>query len=236
MNEHEGKRKKLTVDLSELVFEMELGDSMERRGYLDTETGEIIDMPDDIMRAVEDGETGSVLVDWDEELAETAEKILGDEKNRFLPIPKRESREGYEVMVSFSGTVEDRQLREKLDIALDGKGAFRRFRSVLDQRPDELERWYKFKDDWMRDEAIQWLLENGIEPVQVISGYFNDDGTEVNADLVPKPGLCLTCRKDDAGGTEEILCTLTRNDQKDEDDFECGAYEPKSGGHRGDAP
>ncbi len=60
----------------------------------------------------------------------------------------------------------------------------------------------------------------------VISGYFNDDGTEVNPDLVPKPGRCLACKKDDAG-EEETLCTLTRNDQKGGKTFECGAYEPK---------
>lgn len=229
MNENKGDRKKLKVDLSELVFEMELGDNMERSGYLDTETGEIIDMPDDIMRGVEEGEPGSVLVEWDEELAEIADKILSDEKNRFLLIPRRESSEGYEIMVSFTGTVAGKELKAKLTVALDGKGAFRRFRNVLDRHPGELERWYKFKEDWMRDEAIQWLLENGIEPVQVISGYFNDDGTEINPDLVSKPGLCLTCKKDHASGKEEILCTLTRNDQKDEDDFECGAFEPKQG-------
>jgi len=228
MNENEGKRKKLKVDLSELVFEMEMGDNMERSGYFDTETGAIIDMPDDIMRALDDGETESALVEWDEELAEVAEKILSDEQNRFLPIPRRESREGYEIMASFAGTVENKGFKEKISIALDGKGAFRRFRNVLNQHPDELERWYKFKDDWMRDEAIQWLLENGIEPVQVISGYFNDNGTEINEDLVPKPGLCLTCKKDNATGKAEILCTLTRHDQKGVKEFECGAFESKS--------
>jgi hypothetical protein len=219
--------KKLKVDLKELVFEMEMGDNMERSGYLDTETGEIIDMPDEVMRAVDDGKTGEDLAEWDEDLAEVAGKILGDETNRFLLIPKRESGEGYEVMVSFAGSVEDRNLKEKLAVALDGKGAFRRFRNVLNQHPDELDRWYAFKDESVREEAIQWLIVNGIEPMQVASGYYNDDGTELNDDLVPKPGLCLTCRKDNAGGKEEILCVLTRNDQKDDGDFECGAYEPK---------
>ena len=165
MNDSEGNRKKLNVDLSELVFAMEMGDNMERSGYLDTETGRIIDMPDDIMCGVEEGRTVSLVVDWDEELAEVAQKILSDEANRFLLIPRRESHEGYEVMVSFAGTVVDPKIDEKLKIALDGKGAFRRFRNVLDQHPNELERWYKFKDDYMKDEAVQWLLDNGIEPV-----------------------------------------------------------------------
>jgi len=58
-------------------------------------------------------------------------------------------------------------------------------------------------------------------------GFYDDDGTEINQELLSKPSLCITCKKDDAGGMEEILCTLTRNDQKDELDFNCDAYEPK---------
>ena len=198
--------KKLKIDLSELVHKMELGENLELTGYLDTETGEIISMPDNVMGAVEEGdEAAGALPDWEQELAETAESILSDERDRFLLIPKRESREGYEIMAVFAGTVRGKGLKDKLSIALNGKGAFRRFRSVLDDHPAELERWYKFKDDCMREEAIQWLILNGIEAVQVISGYFNDDGTEINSDLVPKPGLCLTCRKENAGGKEEIM-------------------------------
>lgn len=146
-----------------------------------------------------------------------------------MPIPKRDPREAYDLMADFAESVKDKGLREKLAIALDGKGAFRRFRTVLEQS-GELGRWYAFKDERSRDAAVEWLLENGIEPVQVISGYFNDDGTEINPDLVPKPGLCLTCKKDNAGGKEEILCTLTRNDQTGGKVFECGAYEPKHSG------
>jgi hypothetical protein len=219
--------KKLKVDLKELVSEMEMGENMELTGYLDTETGEIISMPDEVMRAVEDSdEAAESLPEWEQELAEIAENILGDEKNRFLLIPKRESREGFEIMVAFAGSIKKKGLRDMLSLALNGKGAFRRFRSVLNGHPEELEKWYTFKDDWMREEAVQWLILNGIETVQVISGYFNDDGTEINADLVPKPGLCLTCKKDNASGKEEIPCVLTRNDQKGDKDFECGAYEP----------
>jgi hypothetical protein len=220
--------KKLKVDLGELVHELELGENLELSGYLDTETGEIISMPDDVMRAAEDSDAAAEgLPDWEQELVETAESILGDEKNRYLLIPKRESREGYEIMVAFAESVRGTGLRDMLSVALNGKGAFRRFRNILNGHPAELERWYTFKDDWMREEAVQWLIMNGIEPVQVASGFFNDDGTEINSDLVPKPGFCLTCKKDNAGGKEEILSILTRNDQKNEDEFECGAYEPK---------
>jgi len=57
--------------------------------------------------------------------------------------------------------------------------------------------------------------------------YFDDDGTEINPDLTPKPCLCVTCKKDGPPGKEEILCNLTRADQQGEGEFRCEAYEPK---------
>ena len=57
--------------------------------------------------------------------------------------------------------------------------------------------------------------------------FYNDDGTEVNSDLIPKPSLCISCKKDGLPGNEEILCNLNRMDQLGEDEFICGAYEPR---------
>ncbi|UCD52504.1 MAG: hypothetical protein JSW27_07680 [Phycisphaerales bacterium] len=58
--------------------------------------------------------------------------------------------------------------------------------------------------------------------------YFDDDGNELNPDLVAKPDLCVSCAKD-GDPTEEILCTLNRLDQEGEDEFRCDAYDRKSG-------
>ncbi|MHC4950042.1 MAG: hypothetical protein ACYTEU_03515 [Planctomycetota bacterium] len=57
--------------------------------------------------------------------------------------------------------------------------------------------------------------------------FFHDDGTEVNPDLIPKPSLCISCKKDELSGKENILCDLNRMDQHGEDEFICVAYEPK---------
>ncbi len=57
-------------------------------------------------------------------------------------------------------------------------------------------------------------------------GFFRDDGTAINSDLIKKPGLYVTCRKDD-DPQEEILCTVTRVDQQDEQQFQCDAFEPR---------
>ena len=57
--------------------------------------------------------------------------------------------------------------------------------------------------------------------------YFDDDGNEINPDLISKPDLCITCQKNELFGEEDILCNLTRSDQEGSDEFICDAYEPK---------
>jgi hypothetical protein len=54
--------------------------------------------------------------------------------------------------------------------------------------------------------------------------FFDDDGTEINAELISKPSLCLSCKKDN-DPREQAACNLNRMDQKVEDDFICEAYE-----------
>ncbi len=59
------------------------------------------------------------------------------------------------------------------------------------------------------------------------SGIYDDDGNKINTDLIPKPALCTTCKNDDAGGEERILCLLNRHDQIEEKEFECYSYVSK---------
>ena len=61
------------------------------------------------------------------------------------------------------------------------------------------------------------------------SGYFSDDGKEVDPLTVPMPSLCHSClKKNDA--KEETPCLLNRMDQKEEirkgEMFLCFTYEP----------
>ena len=54
--------------------------------------------------------------------------------------------------------------------------------------------------------------------------YFDDDGTEINPDLIPKPELCLICKKQN-DPAEEIICTINRLDQSDDEEYKCYAFE-----------
>jgi len=62
-------------------------------------------------------------------------------------------------------------------------------------------------------------------------GIFDDDGNPINTHSIPKPGLCVLCKLEDDSDTEEnILCNLNRFDQRNEKEFNCGAFEPKANG------
>ena len=70
----------------------------------------------------------------------------------------------YRWMAAFAETVADRRLRETLDLALDGRGAFRRFKAVLSDYPVERESWFAYHQECLDQEMKDWLLENDIEP------------------------------------------------------------------------
>lgn len=53
--------------------------------------------------------------------------------------------------------------------------------------------------------------------------YYDDDGNELDPTTIPMPQLCLGCEKKD-DPNETVLCNLNRLDQKDDPEFECGAY------------
>ena len=58
--------------------------------------------------------------------------------------------------------------------------------------------------------------------------FYDKDGKEIDPALIPLPELCLNCdKRDDA--EEEILCTLTRLDQRNKEKFVCCAYESRYG-------
>jgi hypothetical protein len=136
--------RQLPINLEELaeVMDMTMRDTIEF--YLDTQTGELVITGDGV-----DEETD----------VEDAE--------RYAPVPARESRENYEVMRDFIATLDDRRLADRLSDAITGSGAFGRFKRALAARPEAQSRWYQFRSDALRRDAIDWLESIGLQPTPV---------------------------------------------------------------------
>ena len=105
------------------------------------------------------------LPDWQKKVVKLAQEILLNKPDRYIYIPEGPPCNGYDLMVEFAEKVEDELLREKLSTALDGKGAFRRFKNVIADYPDYREKWFKFRDERINKKVIEWLNSIGIKPI-----------------------------------------------------------------------
>ncbi len=83
----------------------------------------------------------------------------------YLRIDPVSSREQYRWMERFIPMVEDADLQAKLSQAIDGKGAFRRFKDVLMAYGPERERWFSFRSERLRIFMEAWLAAHALSPI-----------------------------------------------------------------------
>jgi hypothetical protein len=81
----------------------------------------------------------------------------------YLRIDPVSSREQYRWMERFIPMVDDTDLRGKLAQAIDGKGAFRRFKDVLMTYGADRERWFTFRSERLRTFMEAWLSAHAIK-------------------------------------------------------------------------
>ena len=81
----------------------------------------------------------------------------------YLRIDPVSSREQYRWMERFIPMVDDAELRGKLAHAIDGKGAFRRFKDVLMTYAADRERWFAFRSERLRPFMEAWLNAHAIQ-------------------------------------------------------------------------
>ena len=135
----------LPVDLEELASHME-GDPMWGGCRINLETGECWPWSDELQDDEQDDE---------EE----------DDEDRWLYVEPVGSRAGYRDMEVFIATVRDPDIADRLEIAIDGRGAFHRFKDVLSRWPEELARYYQISGERQRGRARACLADKGYRPV-----------------------------------------------------------------------
>jgi len=111
----------------------------ETHSYLDLKTGQVATIVDSRPE--------------DEEKRQLIRKTEG----RFVHLDPASSREQYRWMERFVQSVTDDALRERLILAIDGKGAFRRFKDVLLSYPVERDRWFTYRATLLHIYINGWL-------------------------------------------------------------------------------
>ena len=104
----------------------------------------------------------------------------------YLRIDPVSSREQYRWMERFIPMVDEGELKTKLSQAIDGKGAFRRFKDVLMSFAADRERWFTFRSERLRTFMEAWLAAHAI---QAIPRPTWGDGPPPSAEELPPDSL-----------------------------------------------
>jgi hypothetical protein len=134
-----------SLDVEEIATALADQTDYERRYLINAETGEIVYWTSDT------GIDGHTPV----ELDELDLDLIGID-----PLP---SYIWYQDMADFAERVTDERAGRRLARAIQGKGAFRRFKDELHQEyPELLPAWYAFRDARARRRAVDWLADNSL--------------------------------------------------------------------------
>ena len=136
----------IAVDLEELSMILE-GDPVQGGGRIDLTTGQI----------------------WPQAALEYAEETgeeVDEDPGRWLWVACEGSHDGYRDMEWFIADLDDADFADRLARAISGRGAFRRFKDVLFDRPDLMTRWHAFANDRQRGRARSWLAAEGFTPTR----------------------------------------------------------------------
>ena len=151
------------VKISEIVDGLEMvGD--ETRTFLDTQTGKVISLMDDELRAAEneEDENSARLGEWERESIEQAKAVLAEDGTRFLRLPDRFDINEWDMMRDFVTGVENDDQAESLANAIHGRGAFRHFKDRVHEF-GLADAWYKFRQEQYRKVAIDWCEAKSVE-------------------------------------------------------------------------
>ncbi|MEM7539232.1 MAG: UPF0158 family protein [Chloroflexota bacterium] len=167
--------KGFSVDLEELSFFFN-NNGFEASHYLDMQTGAVVTVTLDMRFTIERiyGEYNENELQTDEQLEAAlmadgtvqkwdvpqlieAIRVEREFETRYLEIPSITSSDAYHDMEDFIEMVDDRRVQRELWRAINGRGAFRRFKDVLLDFPEERDDWFEFKKNKMRNRVIDWL-------------------------------------------------------------------------------
>jgi hypothetical protein len=151
------------VKLQSIIEELEL-QFEESRTFLNMETGEIIPVTSEDLRAAEEEEPFDHLPDWEQENRMIAIDVVENFEN-YLELPTKYDVNEYEIMENFCLTVSDQDKRDALLRAIKGKGAFRRFKDKIIDFDIE-EQWYSFRDERFKEIAIEWCQGNNVNYIE----------------------------------------------------------------------
>ena len=133
----------MKVKLQDIIDAMDMTDRYSEN-FLDAKTGEIEYINDMVMGQTEKDEIYDRL-----------------DEHGFYRLPTSFDIRDYDIMEDFIAGMPE-GIRGRMYDAIQGRGAFRRFKDMINDMGIE-QTWYDFQNDAYRRKAARWCEENGIK-------------------------------------------------------------------------
>jgi Uncharacterised protein family (UPF0158) len=109
-----------------------------------------------------DPRTGEILF-WTSDTGIDGENPVEIDELDLIVIEPLPSSVWYQDMTDFAEGISDRTAGRRLSDALQGRGAFRRFRDQLyEHHPELISAWQALRDARANQRAVQWLVDEGL--------------------------------------------------------------------------
>ncbi|PLR75380.1 hypothetical protein CU633_21365 [Bacillus sp. V3-13] len=129
--------------------------------FLNKETGEVISVSHENFQDAEELDSFENLPEWQQEDLEIAIDVLGNDE-KYIELPTKYDINEYRIMEDFCYSVQDKRIQDRLFDAIDGKGAFRRFKNKIHDFGIE-DQWYSFRDEELKKIAIEWCQHHDLQ-------------------------------------------------------------------------
>ena len=150
--------KRLKLDFELLLESFTLQKEGICHEYLDTFSGEIVNIPLEVATIVERNGTGDELEPWQRSLLEDARAVFADSDGRYISIPTINSDFSKKLVNSFiRDAVIDTQLIEKFEKNVLQTNSFDKFKSELYNHPDLIDDWHRYEEQKLKEYICQWL-------------------------------------------------------------------------------
>ena len=173
--------RELHVDLDAILAAFEFSD-IPIDHYLDLETGRVVMVSENMRIELEaiyeehwdldsddDFDLKAVLNQhnlpkWHRDALLDADAVEEYYLRRYIKIPSATSGDGYRDMQNYIQTVSNQDLKNQLWQAINGRGAFRNFKTILYNHKLARAEWYAFEENRLRQRVLDWLESENINP------------------------------------------------------------------------
>ena len=126
-----------------------------------------------------------MLSQYSDDYQQVSDMIDEDEDDRFIRLPSQREINEYGMMEEFVSNVRNDSQRAALEIALSGRGAFRRFKDTVIRFGIE-KNWYAFRDKEYLRVAREWCEENDVEYEPADADQPNSTTNQLKSDTSDK--------------------------------------------------